>query len=79
MEVGEDKLEGEDRQKVRRMKKKPEKRSVIGQEKREADRKNSISGQETGTATQEACNGHSDQNGKRQRGSAVGQAGSGKE
>jgi hypothetical protein len=35
------------------MRKKREKRSVIGQEKREADRKNSISSQETGIATQE--------------------------
>ncbi len=50
-EVWEDEQEvWEDRQEVRR-KKRREKRSVIGQEKREADRKNSISGQETGIAT----------------------------
>jgi hypothetical protein len=57
---------GEDRQEVWRMKKRREKRSVIGQEKREADRKNSISGQEMGIATQEACIGHSHQKGWRQ-------------
>ncbi len=57
--------EGEDRQEVRRTKKRREKRSVTGQEKREADRKNSISGQEMGIAAQEACIGHSDQEGWR--------------
>jgi hypothetical protein len=61
------------------MRKKREKCNDIGQERREADRKRSISGQEMGIATQEAYIGHSDQKGWRQRGSAVGQAGSGKE